>query len=411
MTSGKSKIILGLLAMLGLPCTALANAGTPLMWGAFGHLALGNIFIGILEGNILRWRNSGKGYQTVTLMILANYFSAFCGIFIIGGLDALWACHWTLLNLKTNFFLMVVLLWLATVLLEWPFVWFAMGKELRRWGKALKISFILQSVSYVLLVGWYMLCGNHSLLTCKIVSPEEIGIPDNVCIYYIANDDFIYKTHIGKDSPVKIAQLPRKLRDDEISDGYEAFLIFLADEDEPAKANLMERTYTRRAFGRSDLIPVISHFEDTDRVLLTPFGKDQNLKYGDCNPYIGRPFGNAIASNYRFYYDNIFAEFGIILMKKREKDSPPRNIYPKEPDAYGFSWQDWLEDRTLFALGSPIAVWGIRNIIQFENDTILFEFKNHQICLFDYRTRRIALLTKGYGATTAIEENPTKAYE
>ena len=170
----------------------------------------------------------------------------------------------------------------------------------------------------------------------------------------------------------------------------------------------MERTYTRRAFGRSDLIPVISHFEDTDRVLLTPFGKDQNLKYGDCNPYIGRPFGNATASNYRFYYDNIFAEFGIILMKKREKDSPPRNIYPKEPDAYGFSWQDWLEDRTLFALGSPIAVWGIRNIIQFENDTILFEFKNHQICLFDYRTRRIALLARGYGATVAIEANPTK---
>ncbi len=182
MTSGKSKIILGLLAMLGLPCTALANAGTPLMWGAFGHLALGNIFIGILEGNILRWRNNGKGYQAVALMILANYFSAFCGLFIIGGLDECWVSNWTLLNLKTNFFLMVVLLWLATVLLEWPFVWFAMGKELRCWGKALKISFILQSISYVLLVGWYMFWGNYSSLTCKIVPPEEIGIPDNVCI-------------------------------------------------------------------------------------------------------------------------------------------------------------------------------------------------------------------------------------
>ena len=234
---------------------------------------------------------------------------------------------------------------------------------------------------------------------------DEIGIPDNVCIYYIADDDFIYKTHIGKNSPVKIAQLPRKLRDDEISEDYEAFLVFLADEDEPTKANLMERIYTRRAFGRSDLIPVISRFEDTDRVLLTPFGKDQNSKYGDCNPWIGRPFGKAIASSYRFKYDDFFAEFGIALMKKREKDSTPRNIYPKEADAYGFSWQDWQEDRILFALESPIAMWGIRNIIQFENDTILFEFKKfkkHQICLFDYRTRRIALLTKGYGATTSL---------
>ena len=201
------------------------------------------------------------------------------------------------------------------------------------------------------------------------------------------------------------------LRDDEKSEGYEAFLIFLANEDEPTKANLMERTYTRRAFGRSDLIPVISCFEDTDRVLLTPFGKDQNLKYGDCNPYIGRPFGNAIASNYRFNYDDFLAEFGIILMKKREKDSVPRNIYPKEPDAYGFSWQDWQEDRTLFALGSPIAMLGLKNIIQFENDTILFELRHHQLCLFDYRTRRIALLARGYGATAAIEEDSTKDHE
>jgi len=37
--------------------------------------------------------------------------------------------------------------------------------------------------------------------------------------------------------------------------------------------------------------------------------------------------------------------------------------------------------------------------------TILFELR-HQLCLFDYRTRRIALLAKGYGATAAIEVIP-----
>ena len=94
-----------------------------------------------------------------------------------------------------------------------------------------------------------------------------------------------------------------------------------------------------------------------------------------------------------------------MLLKKREFDlSKPYN-YISYRDAYGFTWAEWQNDRRLFALGSPIAMWGIRNIIQFENDTILFEFKkskNHQICLFDYRTRRIALLTKGYGATTSL---------
>ncbi|MBP5641157.1 MAG: hypothetical protein J6X55_16885 [Victivallales bacterium] len=143
MTTGKSKIILVLLAMLGLPYTALANAGTPLMWGTFGHLAFGNIFIGVLEGHLLRRRNSGKAYHAVALMILANYFSAFCGIFIIGGLDALWVYNWTLLNLKTNFFLMVVLLWLATVLFEFPFVWLSMGRRIALLTKGYGITISL----------------------------------------------------------------------------------------------------------------------------------------------------------------------------------------------------------------------------------------------------------------------------
>jgi len=405
MTTGKNKIILGLLAMLSLPCTALANAGTPLMWGALGHLALGNIFIGMLEGHILRWRNSGKGYQAVALMILANYFSAFCGLFIIGALDALWVRNWTLLNLKTNFFLMVVSLWLATVLLEWPFVWFAMGKDLRRWGKALKISFILQSVSYVLLVGWYTLCGNHSLLTCKIVSPEEIGIPGNVCIYYIADDE-VYKVNAVKEPPVKFAVLPRKLTEEEASHGDEAFLVFLADEENPAKANLAERVWRFGQFQNAENITIHPQLADVDKVVLTQFGRsDKNRRYGDCNDYIGRPLGKkAIDSNYRFKR-SFYSEFGLILLKRRDSDSPPSHII-SERDAYGFAWQDWQEDRRLFALGSPIAMWGLKNIIQFENDTILFELRHRQLYLFDYRTRRIALLARGYGATAAIEDIP-----
>ena len=156
------------------------------------------------------------------------------------------------------------------------------------------------------------------------------------------------------------------------------------------------------ALGRADLIPILSHFADTDKVLQTPFGKDKSRKYGDCNKYIGRPFGNAIASNHRFRH-TYYAEYGITLFKRRDKDSPPRYHSDGKPDANGFIWEDWEDERGLFALGSPVGVWGIRNIIQFENDTILFEFPNHQICLFDYRTNKIALLARGCGATVAIE--------
>ena len=408
MTTGKSKIILGLLAMLGLPCTALANAGTPLMWGAFGHLALGNIFIGILEGNILRWRNSGKGYSEVAMMIGANYFSAFCGCFIIGGLDALWICKWTLLNFKVNFIFMVVLLWFATVLLEWPFVWLAMDRELRRWGKALKFSFAVQSVSCVLLVGWYyILCGNHSLLTCKIVPPEKIGIPDNVCIYYIADDE-VHKVHSAKEPPIKIANLPRKLTAEEASQDYETFLIFLSDEAESAKASLVERVWKSGYYQNAENITILPVLAEVDNVVLTQFDEsDKNSRYGNYYDRVGRPLGKAKDSNCRFKY-GLYAEC-LVLLKRCENASRPRNISNR--DAYGFAGTEWQYERRLFDLGSPIALWGIKNIIQFENDTILFELRHRQLCLFDYRTRRIALLARGYGATAAIEEDSMKDHE
>ena len=403
MNTPRNRILLVLL-LLGLPCTALANAGTPLMWGQAVHLMFGNILIGVLEGNLLRWRIGNKGYHAVSLMILANYFSAICGGFLTYGSPLIdqWTSQWTLLNLKTNCLLLVILLWLATVLLEWPFVWFAMGREFRCcFGWALRCSFLLQSVSYLLLVAWYMLCGNLSLLTCKVVSPEEIGIPDNVRIYYISDDD-VYKVHPGKESPVKIAALPRKLT--EVSQRAEVALVFLADEENPTKANLVERI--NRFMGRPENLPILSCCAETDKVLLTRFSDNGNRiiddsLYGDCNQFIGRPLGKAIDSNYRFQRD-FYAEFGLFLLKRREGDLP-KYYNQSERDAFGFARQDWEKERRLFALGSPIGMWWIRNIIQFENDTVLFEFPHNQICLYDYRTRRIALLARGYGSTALLE--------
>ncbi len=214
-----------------------------------------------------------------------------------------------------------------------------------------------------------------------------------------------------KEPPVKIADLPRKLTEDETSKGNRAILVFLADEKNPAKANLAERVWKGELlFPIAENITIHPQLADVDKVVLTQFGKsDKNRLYGDCNDFIGRPLGKAIDSNYRFER-SYYSEFGLILLKRRDGDFPPSDNI-SERDAYGFAWQDWQEDRTLFALGSPIGFLGLEKIIQFENDTILFELRHHQLCLFDYRTRRIALLARGYGATAAIEEDSTKDHE
>ena len=91
-------------------------------------------------------------------------------------------------------------------------------------------------------------------------------------------------------------------------------------------------------------------------------------------------------------------------LRKGEKGTD----YYNKPDRYGFNRSEWKREKRVLALASPLAVWSINNPIQFSNDVVLIEMSYRQLCLFDYRTRRIALLARGYGATAAIEEDPTK---
>src|SRR5262245_60705590 len=72
------------------PKHAWANAGTPLMWAGMLHLAFGNLLIGIGEGYLLsRWFSVPE--RRGAIMILANYFSAWVGGFVVCGVivDAL----------------------------------------------------------------------------------------------------------------------------------------------------------------------------------------------------------------------------------------------------------------------------------------------------------------------------------
>ena len=404
MTMGRFKISLLLLALVCLPGTLLGNGLTPMMMGTSAHLLLGNILIGLLEGGLLKWRIGDKAYRPVVVMIGANYFSMLIGMFLCDSQSA--RLHSNLLYFQACFVLMVYLMWLVTVLLEWPFVWLAMGRGLRRWGKALGYSFVLQSVSYILLVGWYMLCGNHSLLTCERVSPREIRLPENVCIYYISKyDGGVYKLDSTEDEPMKIANLPHQLTEEEKAREYKAFLVWLADENAPEKANLVERIQGNAP----ENITILSRCADVDKVLLSQIrDTEDSIWYYDanrrsyCDAELGRPLGKARDANCRFM-EKWFNDTGLFLLERCQDEDGVSRENPVL-DAHGFAWKEWKTTRKLFAMDSPLAMhWKPRNIIQFENDIILFEFPNCQLCLFDYRTRRIARLARGYGATAAIK--------
>ncbi|MGE5294178.1 MAG: hypothetical protein ACM3VT_05065 [Solirubrobacterales bacterium] len=68
--------------LLAVPSVAQANAGTALMWAGTLHLLVGNLIVGLIEGILLAQVFRLSKWKCIGLLILANYFSAWCGFFI-----------------------------------------------------------------------------------------------------------------------------------------------------------------------------------------------------------------------------------------------------------------------------------------------------------------------------------------
>lgn len=400
----REKLTCTLLLLFGLPFLAHANAGTALMWGQMLHLAFGNILIGVIEGLLLGVLLKQSKSKCIGLMIVANYFSAWVGFLGLG----FWGDRfltWSLYDVRSLLLLMVILCWLATVLLEWPFVWLCQGHGACRWLPALKRSLLVQTVSYVLLVGWYLLCGEYSLLTrCHFVQPDEMALREKLCVYYVSSaDGHVHGLRPGE-KPFKVAELP--------SDETPYQLI--CERSAPGAATATLKAIRFKKHRSTDkvvqIVDVLPDFAPADRVLLEPDreeadeaypdrGTDDDKPFIDASWYwVGRPLGAARDSSIRFS-SGFWAAQGLRLLTKVER---PRGRRPS-PDRYGFDWGEWETTRRLFALETPFLAWRIRDIIQLPDDVVLLRLGD-QLCLFDYRTMRIALLARGHGATVVLEE-------
>ena len=161
-------------SILLLPRLACANAGTPLMWAEMGHLALGNLFIGLFEGLLIAHFFSLSKRRTILIMIGANYFSAWLGLLVLNPVIV----HMLPVNLQNGwrwFWFMVVVAYLMTLALEWPFVrWCLKGKQ-KPFQKSIYASLLAQDSSYIMLFGWYWMASGASVFTeMHMVSAKEM---------------------------------------------------------------------------------------------------------------------------------------------------------------------------------------------------------------------------------------------
>jgi hypothetical protein len=183
----------GMLIFVFLPAPAWANAGTPLMWAGLLHLVVGNWCIGLLEGWLLAWRFRVPVARSAAAMVVANYTSMGVGVWAFSALKPKLLPRLLdnapLYSAPRVLMLLTVMAYIATVVIEWPFCYWALGNRKRRASCTLAGSFLAQTASYLLLIPFFSAASGITLYTHLRLerSPASLG-PMDALIYFISPD-------------------------------------------------------------------------------------------------------------------------------------------------------------------------------------------------------------------------------
>ncbi|MBO4795788.1 MAG: hypothetical protein J5553_00230, partial [Verrucomicrobia bacterium] len=204
-------IFAGLAALLLTPATAQADVGTPLMWATLLHLFIGNLLIGIFEGYLLAKFFKLPKLRSIILMIIANYVSMWLGGLLLLG----WLSSLIPVDLSSGRWIypgLILLSFILTLLMEYPFVFGVFKGVQGKWKTAWKGTLLTQSLSYIILFGWYGMTSHATLYTeNKVVSMSEMELPKEVTIYFISVEDgYVYSGNLSEQNWQKVYDLDKK---------------------------------------------------------------------------------------------------------------------------------------------------------------------------------------------------------
>lgn len=332
------------------------------------HLVLGNALIGVGEGLLLAWLFSAPKRKSVLIMIPANYTSAWLGGLFIRGAIA----HALPMDLNNGwkwFWIMVVVTYAMTLIIEWPFVvWCLRGTQ--NWFKrSIVASLVVQSASYVLLFGWYWMASGTSLYTkMNIVAPANLSLPKSVLVYFIGPvDGNVYERQLAGSGQEEIYALHSKGNNDRL---------FV----QPSLSNTNHWDLVARLDDGPRLVDVLTNFV----VEAAPDRRSTHTEHVEYNTWFSfgeaQSLGSATNSHWKFW-SGFWAVEGL-----RASDTT-------------------TSQSVRFSYETPFGAWRVRNAVHLPSDKVLFQLGDDQICVFDPVSRQVALLWHGRGPVPVIEKN------
>ncbi|WP_309400366.1 hypothetical protein [Cerasicoccus maritimus] len=358
-----------------LPLSASANAGTPLMWASMAHLVLGNALIGLGEGLLLAILFGGSKLRSILLLVAANYASAWAGGFLFAKHLPSWT-DITILNIQSWIVAFVILAFLITLLLEFPFVWFALRRSERKLSQTVMATIVVNIISYIALVGWYWMASGTTLLSdLEVVSFDDMAISEPCDLYFISLEgDQVFRLDIKKPGTVEVVA--------------EVEAHGLSD-------RLFARTRERSGF---DLLVHCDQGEsggEKELIVLENFSALAPVEW-------------RMAEGHSETASNTWFNFGAVPSISQ---SNVWEYYTGFWSIEGLNGNNLVTgEKVHFSLELPFAAWPIRNATQLEGDYVVAQIGENQICLIHPPSKRIALIARGKGPMVA-KPKPTSESE
>lgn len=342
------------------------------MWAGTAHLLLGNLFIGIFEGILLARVFHLQKIKTIPALIIANYASAWGTVFLSGSIVFKFPAD--LNSLEFKFWLLVIVTYLFTLVVEYPFVAIAFrGKEL--WfRKSITGSLLIQTCSYVVLFGWYWAVSDTSLIkNAHVVSPSSIALPQGVDLYFInASDGDVYSMDLGSRNPIKVAELN--------STSWRDRLLIRPSAADPTRWDLIARIET----DDQDNPKLVTVKETLSCEAPAPALNSDGKPYTERETWftLGKaPRLEAAKGSPWEFSTGFWAPQGLLVENKGARE----------------------QYRIVF--DTPFFSWYLRNAIHLPGDIAVFVIVQDQICVFERQTKQVALLAKGWGPVAVRGHN------
>lgn len=360
--SPRPRVHLTLLLFLLAPTAAYANAGTPLMWAGMIHLVVGNALIGLGEGLLLAWWFKTSPGKSVLFLIGANYVSAWLGSLLLIGHLATWVDP-TIETVHVWFWIFVAAAFLFTLLLELPFFWLALRRAPNALKRSAKAALLINSLSYVLLFGWYWGASGTSMMTdLKVVPASELALPAEHELYYIsASGTEVMRANLNGHRAKKIRAVGASHSNDRL---------------------FTQASRSRAGFDLFIRLHGQEHDQDRSELILENFSPHAPIDARSVNAP-DKPV------------EGTWFNFGDVPRLMAEGDwTYWTGFWPVE----GIQGENKIQQsRFRFSMETPFAAWSVRNATHLTGDVVVFQLGKDQICALHPQTKRIALLVRGKG--------------